>query len=685
MVTKVAELRPIQMVPGVQPSTDRTAFATEHFTYSKGIRFENGYPKKIGGNQQVDFNLDATIDGTARSLYGTYIDGRLQTVIGTNTKLYSVYGTTLTNITPLDTATIAIANSLDTYYGTLAANPLATVDGSNTITVTDATIATRGRAGDLVTLSGAAATNGIPAIEINVQHIIRAVDSGAGTFDIATATSATSTGTGGGGAVVRASGMINVAAAAHGMSEGDRVKINGAANTGGILAANINLEFIIRNVAAGDFDVVTAGTATSSVSSAGGAATTYQKEIADGALDETFGQGYGVGLYGVGLYGTAGTAISGRQYPRIWFIDRFGDDIVMTPGNQTGVYSWGASTATAPALISGAPTAVNYIFQSDNILVTFGAGGDENRIYASDQGDFTVWTSSSTNQVFDDNLEGAGRLTSHVSVNGQNLIFSENQCWTFQYIGLPLVWDITLKDAEIGIIAPMARCVANGVAFWMGQSNFYMWRGGDIEVIPANTQDESTILNYVFGNINWSQKSKAFAWHNKLYDEVWFHYPDADSNEPNRLARVNVKDFTWCPDEMDRTAAEYPTAQLQFPRMMNTNLLLQQEFGNDDNGVPLAWELVSKKMTSAKNTALWSGFIPDSNQTGDITLTIDAWRYPQSQTTTYSVPYTVSPQTELVNATTNGRFWQYTWAGEALNQEWTMGNWGEFVQPGAAN
>ena len=216
------------------------------------------------------------------------------------------------------------------------------------------------------------------------------------------------------------------------------MKIAGAADTGGILAASINLEFIIRNVAAGAFDIMTTGTATSSVSGAGGAGTTYQKEISDGAQDESSGYGYGMGLYGVGLYGVPKTSSTGRSLPRIWFMDRFGDKIIGTGGEQTGLYSWDGSTSVAPALVSGAPTAINYAFVSDNIAVTFGASATPNKIKTSDQGALTTWSASSINQVFEDDLEGADRLISHAPCIGVNLIFCENQTYTMRYVGLPL-------------------------------------------------------------------------------------------------------------------------------------------------------------------------------------------------------------------------------------------------------
>lgn len=667
---------------GVRPLTEGTALTTEHYIASEGIRFVNGIPEKVGGYESLSFDYSNTITGAARSIFSAILNGTILTTIGTNTRLYSVAGSTLTNITPLKTTTVAAANSLATLYGTLANNPITTVNGSKMITIAD-TSASRLRVGDTITLSGAATTNGVPDTDINAAQVVRTI--GTNSFTIIVATAATSSGTGGGASVVRKTGLIQLTKASHGLTDGDRAKITLAADTGGILAAAINLEFIIRVTASGTFDFMTASTATSSVSAAGGAATLYQQQIDAGAVNETAGQGYGLGKYGVGLYGTALLSTTSITPIRIWFSDRFSTVLVMTAGNQTGLYEWGGITTAAPVLVTNAPTTINYAFVSNNILVTFG-NSVENRIKTSDINDRTNWTSSSTNQVFVDDIEGAGRLLSHVSVTGTNLIFTKNQTYTFRYIGGQAVWEIKEKSLEIGIIAPMARCAVNGIGFWMGENNFYMWRGGNIEIIPANSQAQTTLLKYVFEDINRSQLSKIFIWHNKKNNQLHFHYPSAESNEPDRVACVCLNDFVWWPDVSDRTAAEYPNANLQYPRLISSgNTLYRHEKGVDADDAALSWSLTTNDKVSGKNNATLVSFVPDTAQVGDITVNVEGRRFPNSQTAMFNKDYNVSPGTERVPAANSARLWRYTFSGSEIGQSFTMGQCFEEVQEGAGN
>ena len=691
MTTSKSTLLPITITPGVQPSTDKTAFATPHFTQADKIRFRFGFPQKIGGWASLAFDYGATISGYARSIFSTILSTAVNIVIGTNTKFYTLSGTTLINITPLQTATTAIANSLATDYGTLANNPITTVNGSGTVTIAD-TNAPKYISGDTITLSGVpgGGVNGITAAQLNIALKIHTI--GASSYTVITAGTATSSGAGGSNAVVRATGRITVTATAHGMPNGNRVLIAAAVAAGGVTALQINGEWIIRNVATNTFDIATAGTATSSVSGAGGAGTTFQPEIATGNQDVFSGVGYGMGKFGVGLYGTALKSSSTLSYPRIWFFDRFGANIIGTAGNQTGVYSWAGSTATAPTLVTNAPTAVSYAFVSDNILVTFGAGGTVNRVFASDQGNMTQWTGSSTNQVFDYTINGASQLISHVPISGINLIFSAHQTYTFQYIGLPGVWAIKKIEDNIGIIGPMARCSIGGVAYWMDTNNFYMWAGGNVTIIPANTQQQSTIHNYVFGNINNAQAWKSFAWFNEQFDEIWFHYPSTNSNEPNMVARYNRVEQHWTPDTFDRLCAEYPNLTTATPHLISsTGKYYAHEQGNDADGSAMAWSLTSNIRGGSnimqraygimpKETTLLTGFVPDSVQTGNINVEIIAKLYPQSPTNTYDQNYTVTPTTPFVPVESGGRLWQYKLSGNTLGQQFIGGAWHEYVQ-----
>lgn len=673
---------PIDILPGVQPIPDSTPSATRHFTASTGIRFDNGLPEKVGGYTSIMFDGDKEIVGCARTIHSQFIGNSLWYNVGTNERLYAWTGATLSNITPLVATTTAIANSLDSNYGTLGADPVATVNGSTTLTITSAAHVLQ--VGDTVDLSGSSAVNGVPSGEINATHIVRTVPD-ANSYTVIVGTAATSTGSGGGASVVEATKVVTVNQTAHGFANGDRVKILAATTFAGIPAAEINAEHEIRNVSTNAYDIAVSTAATSLVSGGGGASTTVQGQIAAGECDASTGEGYGMGQYGVGQYGVSKTSSSLNVLPRVWSMDRFGDLVIMTPGGQTGLYSWDGDNTAAPTLVSNAPTAIDYAFVDKNIVVTLGASGVVNRVQWSDQGALTTWTATAQNFAGSDDIENADKFISHANARGVNLLFTSTQVWTMRFIDRPFVWEFKQLESARGLIAQNARIAVGGIVYWMGQDNWYMYNGGVVQVIPSNSGGESTVRDYVFTDINDTQKNKVWCQYIKMFNEIQWHYPSSNSLEPDRVVRLSLDDFVWCTDEITRTAGEYPVSKTQTPIMIDdSNVVYRHESGVNADGAPLAWSLTSPLFSASGEQVEVGGIIPDSIQTGNIEIDIKAQPYPQSSAANVQnvTNQTITTTTPKIDFLVSGKFWQYTLSQEVLNGNWKAGMWWQLVQKG---
>ncbi len=664
------KLIPIGVNGGEHPSPESTESATNRWVETNNARMYKGLAQTLAGWDSVTFDDSASINGCPRTLYSQVIGSSSvqHLLIGTHTRLYTLIGTMITNITPLQTSTSAIANSLDNDYNSLGTDPLATVDTSTTVTVSQT--AHPYEAGDTITLSGASATNGVPAGDINKDHIVRTVPD-ANSYTITVSTAATSTGSGGGASVIAASGIITVNKTTHGIVNGERIKLASATAVGGVTAPQINGEHIIRNASANAFDIVTEGTATSSVSSGGGGSTTIQEQIADGDCDPSFGRGYGMGRYGVGRYGVSKTSTNLLTLPRVYSMARFGNNTILTPGRQTGVYSWDGDTTVAPAAVSNAPTAVNYVFVSDNIVVTLGASGVGNRVKWSDQGSETEWsTTDRTVLSGEDDIEGANNFISQLTLDGVNLLFTDNQVYTMRFIGAPFVWDIREKDNKSGIISQEARVVHNGVAYWMADNNFYQYRGGRVEIIP------STIRQAVFDELNTTNKSKCFAWVNEDYDEIWFHYPHGTNDECSKVAILDTQTGQMWRTTMARTAAERPYQAIEFPRLIaEDGTLYRHENGTNDDGAAKQLTLKTSRIDLGDLINPTVEIVPDSIQTNNISVDIDGYQYPQSATAISTATRTVTPTTEKIDFVVNGRFLQLTLTQDVVDGFWRAGKW----------
>ena len=181
----------VQFKPGVNRET--TSYGAEGQWFNSDlIRFRKGRPEKMGGWIRLSSN---TIGGVGRSLHTwAGLDGSKFMGLGTQSKFYIERGGGYNDVTPIRATT------------TLGSNPLKTgASGSAVVTVTAP--AHGALNGDYVTLSGAATTDGISAVQFNTEHQLTLIDSNS--YTITTAGTASSGNTAGGGSSVVATYQIN--------------------------------------------------------------------------------------------------------------------------------------------------------------------------------------------------------------------------------------------------------------------------------------------------------------------------------------------------------------------------------------------------------------------------------------------------------------------------------------------
>jgi hypothetical protein len=340
---------------------------------------------------------------------------------------------------------------------------------------------------------------------------------------------------------------MTVTYAAHGLAAGDRIKLTGASNTGGVTAATyINIEHIISSVVdVNSFTIEMEVAATSTTTGGGGASVQIFTEIDAGGCDAAAATGPGIGLPGAGLPGSIGTDLTLLVQPRIWWIDTYGDNMVCGTGQQGSCYEWTGDLAVAPQVIANAPLADWGWIEDAKLCVLSG-----NVVANSDTGDLTNWT---TGSAYSDAKEDANKLIYREYVNGENLIFAaENKVFRLRFVGGTAKWIWKQISGNIGIVAPLASIEAGGYAFVFGKDNLYYYNGNAFTPIPNNT-----MYRTLYDNINLSQLYKCFCWYNQKFNELWMHYPTEDSAENNRVIIFDIADGHFNKlESLDRTAAD---------------------------------------------------------------------------------------------------------------------------------
>lgn len=476
-------------------------------------------------------------------------------------------------------------------------------------------------------------------------------------------------------ATVDTTNVVTLTKSSHGLSDGDRVKISGAATTNGIPAGDINIEHIITYVDANSFSFTTATDATSTGSGGGGASTVYYEPIAAGFIDQSLGYGYGGGNYGVGNYSVSKTFSNVFQYPRIWSIDRFGNDFRICVGDYDtssvqSVFAWDGDTAVAPVYLTNSPTDTNFIFESGNALIALKG----RRVYASKIGDSTDWTPAADSSAYFDDLEGVNRLVSGIKARGTNLLFSEDVTLTFSYIGEPNYWraqDLLTVD---GIIAPNARAYQDETVFWMGKRGFYSFDGSSVQRL-INMQNE----DWIFDNLNYGQRYKIFCRTDVANKQIWWFFPI--DNEPDNYVIYNYANGSWTLGTRDLTAAQQPASlnNIYYTANAINSTGDNQVIWRDDleSGQDLDW--IARTSYSYGSTGMTRmrlrDFLPDvyTSDNYNVRVLTKEWANSTAYASGY---YTATPTTQHISLNAAGKLRAIEWSG---TKPITIGQWREDI------
>jgi hypothetical protein len=100
-------------------------------------------------------------------------------------------------------------------------------------------------------------------------------------------------------------------------------------------------------------------------------------------------------------------------------------------------------------------------------------------------------------------------------------------------------WNYDIISSQISIMSSNAVVEMDGVYYWMGVDRFYAYNGS-VVVVPNDKN-----INYLFDNLNYTQRQKVWATKVPRYNEIWFFYPRGTATECTDAIIYNVKDKLW--------------------------------------------------------------------------------------------------------------------------------------------
>jgi hypothetical protein len=102
-----------------------------------------------------------------------------------------------------------------------------------------------------------------------------------------------------------------------------------------------------------------------------------------------------------------------------------------------------------------------------------------------------------------------------------------------------IYWTYDIVSNQISIMSSSSVVEMDGTYFWMGVDRFYMYNG-QVAVLPNDMN-----VNYLFNNLNYTQRQKVWATKIPRYNEIWFFYPRGEATECTDAIIYNVKDKLW--------------------------------------------------------------------------------------------------------------------------------------------
>jgi hypothetical protein len=348
--------------------------------------------------------------------------------------------------------------------------PIATTDESTTLTITDT--AHGSKVGDYVRLTGATATGGITAENLNRPEGYEITAITTNTFTVTAPSAATSTVSAGGGNDVVISYLI-------GIDAGLGIQTSVPALGWGV----------------GGWGESTWNTPRSASSS-------------DVSLDNS---SWSLSLWGEDLIATV-------RGGAIYYWD------------TSGTVS---SRAVLVSSLSGAENVPNVArvttvsFPDRHFIAggcqEFGGGGDFDPMLVrfSTQEDFTKFKPTATNTAGDQRLEIGTKIVGMVSSREETIISTDEAIYGMTFVGPPFTFSFRLLATNAGASGLNSLINIDGDVYWMGKRNFFRY-DGVVKELPC------PVKHYVFNRMQDKYIDKVVVGHNKRFKEITWFYPSND-------------------------------------------------------------------------------------------------------------------------------------------------------------
>ena len=422
----------------------------------------------------------------------------------------------------------------------------------------------------------------------------------------------------------------------------------------------------------------------------------------DYLLENGFQDNGNITGWGGGTWDTEGEAGGGYDRPRagiggsslrLWSLDTWGEDLL---ANVRGgkIYQWDATNGPAVRMevLTNAPEQNLFILvsQPSRHLIAFGSevfvGStfDPLIIRWATQESLTDWDITPTNTAGEYRLPGGNYIVGAVQTRSDILVFTDTTVYSMRYVGGNNIFQFDPLGTNISVVSQNAFVDINGVVFWQGTDNFYMY-DGVVSVLP------STIGKYLFdqdgeGQINFDQKEKAYLGIIREFNEIIGLYPSINSTEIDSYWKYNYIEGVFDTGTLNRTVW---LDRNIFPKpyaVDELGRLYVHEEGKDADGSPLEAYIRSSyfDIDDGEDMMFMDRVLPDvllpSSRNMEITFFVKKYPHPGADIITKG-PYFFDDTKRKISLRVRGRQVSVEYKVTATGSDFEIGKFRYGLQP----
>ena len=547
-------------------------------------------------------------------------------LIGTEVITYTgINDRTLTGCTRGADSTTAAAHDSGAVATQILIDPITTADESTTVTITDT--GHGAQTNDWVVLSGAAATGGVTAADLNSMAGYQVTVVNTSTYTITVPSAATSTVSAGGGNAVVIKYLVGIA---------------------GELGAQSSDPALGWGV--GSWGESTWGTARSLSSS-------------DVSLDNS---SWSLSLWGEDLIATV-------RNGAIYYWDTSAG--VTTRASLVSAISGAESVPTVARVTTVSFPDRHFIAGG---CTSYSTGNvDDMLIRWSSQEQFEKFAPTATNTAGDQRLQIGTKIVAMVSAREETLISTDSALYGMTFVGGNFVFSFRLLATDCGAAGLNTMIGIDGNVFWMGKRNFFRY-DGIVKELPCPVQ------YYVFDRMQTRYIDKVVVGHNKEFKEVTWWYVSNDNTattnpENDSYATYNYAENAWTVGTMDRTVWSDSFGAKLVPFAFDPDgYLYNHETGTSADGAAMnSYIEGSPREISQDGETLYmvDQVVPDvtMSATTSLSLYMNTRKYPNA-TETVKGPFTITSSTDKVSTRAKGRQIALKFQSTGTTDEWTLGD-----------